>query len=358
MRRRAAAAKEREVTKLEDLREIDPEGHWPRIVAVIDEFQYLFVERDAVTRAALTLLEDIARRGRSQGIHLVLASQDVSGIEAFWGRPAIFEQFVLRDRAAPRPPGARRAQRGPAGAAALARRAQPRVRPAGTATRSPGSRTRAPPGLIRDEVQREIPAELVRRASPSRGCSTAAARPASPSCWSASRPGDRHAPIGQCIDLQASPADRRPARRAGPQPRRARRGRRPRGPRARHRDGRARRGLRAGRGRQSCSRRSSRRPSSRSSGCASGWTRHGHTPRIVGRDGIKSVVEELAAQVTKHLASGERPATVLVLFGADAADPVLERPGTEALRTLVHFGPRPACTCSGGGAARRGSRRC
>ncbi len=38
----------------------------------------------------------MARRGRSQGIHLVLASQDVSGIEAFWGRPAIFEQFVLR----------------------------------------------------------------------------------------------------------------------------------------------------------------------------------------------------------------------------------------------------------------------
>ena len=69
---------------------------WPRIVAVIDEFQYLFVERDAVSRTAQALLEDIARRGRSQGIHLVLASQDVSGIEAFWGRPAIFEQFVLR----------------------------------------------------------------------------------------------------------------------------------------------------------------------------------------------------------------------------------------------------------------------
>ena len=42
------------------------------------------------------LLEDVARRGRSQGIHLVLASQDMSGIQAFWGRPAIFEQFVLR----------------------------------------------------------------------------------------------------------------------------------------------------------------------------------------------------------------------------------------------------------------------
>ena len=96
MRRRAAEAKKYQVTKLEDLRECDPQGQWPRIVAVIDEFQYLFAERDAVSKTAQALLEDIARRGRSQGIHLVLASQDVSGIEAFWGRAAIFEQFVLR----------------------------------------------------------------------------------------------------------------------------------------------------------------------------------------------------------------------------------------------------------------------
>jgi len=96
MRRRAEAAKAHEVTKLEELRAADQSGRWPRIVAVIDEFQFLFAERDAVTRDAVTLLEDVARRGRSQGIHLVLSSQDVSGIEAFWGRPAIFEQFVLR----------------------------------------------------------------------------------------------------------------------------------------------------------------------------------------------------------------------------------------------------------------------
>jgi hypothetical protein len=96
MRRRADAAKRHEVTKLEELRHEDPEGRWPRLVAVIDEFQYLFAERDAVASEAVMLLEDVARRGRSQGIHLVLASQDVSGIEAFWGKPAIFEQFILR----------------------------------------------------------------------------------------------------------------------------------------------------------------------------------------------------------------------------------------------------------------------
>jgi hypothetical protein len=96
MRSRAEAAKRHEVTKLEELRAEDPKGRWPRIVAVIDEFQYLFSGEDAVAKQAAQVLEDVARRGRSQGIHLVLASQDVSGIKAFWGRPAIFEQFSLR----------------------------------------------------------------------------------------------------------------------------------------------------------------------------------------------------------------------------------------------------------------------
>ncbi|MCP2169175.1 FtsK/SpoIIIE domain-containing protein [Goodfellowiella coeruleoviolacea] len=96
MRRRADAAKRHEVTKLEELRAEDPDGRWPRIVAVIDEFQFLFAERDAVTSQATALLEDVARRGRSQGIHLVLASQDVASIESFWLRPAIFEQFIVR----------------------------------------------------------------------------------------------------------------------------------------------------------------------------------------------------------------------------------------------------------------------
>jgi S-DNA-T family DNA segregation ATPase FtsK/SpoIIIE len=96
MRHRADVAKQNEVTKLEELRAAGVPGRWPRIVAIIDEFQFLFGEKDAVTNQAVQLLEDLARRGRSQGIHLVLASQDVSGIQAFWMRPAIFEQFVLR----------------------------------------------------------------------------------------------------------------------------------------------------------------------------------------------------------------------------------------------------------------------
>ncbi|GID62773.1 cell division protein FtsK [Actinoplanes cyaneus] len=96
LRRRADAAKQHEVTNLAELRAENPEGVWPRIVAVVDEFQVLLSGRDAVTTEAVDLLEDLARRGRSQGIHLILASQDISGIEALWGRPALVAQFTLR----------------------------------------------------------------------------------------------------------------------------------------------------------------------------------------------------------------------------------------------------------------------
>src|SRR3954453_15779158 len=96
LRRRAHAAKRYDAAKLSELRAEDPAGHWPRIVAVIDEFQVLLAGRDAVADEAVTLLEDPARRGRSQGIHLILASQDVSGTEALWGRPALIGRFTLR----------------------------------------------------------------------------------------------------------------------------------------------------------------------------------------------------------------------------------------------------------------------
>ncbi|TCK20604.1 FtsK/SpoIIIE domain-containing protein [Pseudonocardia endophytica] len=103
MRSRAEAARRNGATKLAELRQAladdgiqDERARLPRIVAVIDEFQFLFSGRDAVTAEATRLLEDVARRGRSQGVHLVLASQDVSGIDALWGRSAILEQFVLR----------------------------------------------------------------------------------------------------------------------------------------------------------------------------------------------------------------------------------------------------------------------
>ncbi|MET8527110.1 FtsK/SpoIIIE domain-containing protein [Micromonospora sp. NPDC005172] len=92
--RRATALKRHGVTKLADLPRDNP---LPRVVAVIDEFHVLLAGNDALAREAVDLLEELARKGRSYGIHLVLASQSMTGIEALYGRAeAIFGQFALR----------------------------------------------------------------------------------------------------------------------------------------------------------------------------------------------------------------------------------------------------------------------
>jgi DNA segregation ATPase FtsK/SpoIIIE, S-DNA-T family len=95
LNRRANALKRHGVTKLADLpRDGKPV---PRVVAVVDEFHVLFAGNDALAREAVALLEELARKGRSYGIHLVLASQSMSGIEALYGKvDSIFGQFPLR----------------------------------------------------------------------------------------------------------------------------------------------------------------------------------------------------------------------------------------------------------------------
>src|SRR5690606_8858073 len=49
----------------------------PRIVLIVDEFQILFVEQDMLSNRAAQILEDLARRGRAFGIHVILGSQSV-----------------------------------------------------------------------------------------------------------------------------------------------------------------------------------------------------------------------------------------------------------------------------------------
>ncbi|MFG2055892.1 FtsK/SpoIIIE domain-containing protein [Micromonospora sp. NPDC048930] len=92
--RRAGLLKRLAVTKLADL---PAEHRPPRFVTVVDEFHVLFAGNDALARQAVDLLEELARKGRSYGLHLVLASQSTTGVEALYGRAeAIFGQFPLR----------------------------------------------------------------------------------------------------------------------------------------------------------------------------------------------------------------------------------------------------------------------
>lgn len=92
--RRAELLKRHGVSRLADL---PPNARPPRIVTVVDEFHVLFAGNDALARQAVDLIEELARKGRSYGLHLVLASQSTTGIEALYGRAeAIFGQFPLR----------------------------------------------------------------------------------------------------------------------------------------------------------------------------------------------------------------------------------------------------------------------
>lgn len=52
----------------------------PRILFLVDEFQQLFLDANTMQKAVIDdLITDITRKGRSQGVHLMFASQDMSG---------------------------------------------------------------------------------------------------------------------------------------------------------------------------------------------------------------------------------------------------------------------------------------
>jgi hypothetical protein len=69
----------------------------PRLVLIADEFQILFEPDDGTAQRAVQLIEHLARKGRAYGVHLVFASQTLSGIQALaLKRDAIFGQFHHR----------------------------------------------------------------------------------------------------------------------------------------------------------------------------------------------------------------------------------------------------------------------
>lgn len=54
----------------------------PRVLLIFDEFQVLFAKNDRIGIAAADLLETIIRQGRGFGVHVLLGSQSLSGIDA------------------------------------------------------------------------------------------------------------------------------------------------------------------------------------------------------------------------------------------------------------------------------------
>lgn len=79
-------------------RKANPDAKMPRIVLIVDEFHMLLQDDgDRSAKRAATLLEGIVRRGRSYGVHVILASQSISGISALVASSqGVFSQFPVR----------------------------------------------------------------------------------------------------------------------------------------------------------------------------------------------------------------------------------------------------------------------
>ena len=83
--------------KLSKYREANPGEIMPRIVLIIDEFHFLFNTNDAIGESAATALDELARKGRAYGIHIILASQTISGAAALMMKEdGIFGQIPVR----------------------------------------------------------------------------------------------------------------------------------------------------------------------------------------------------------------------------------------------------------------------
>ncbi len=70
------------VQDIESYRRDLPDAKLPRILLVIDEFQEFFVDEDALSQSASLLLDRLVRQGRAFGIHIVLGSQTLGGAYA------------------------------------------------------------------------------------------------------------------------------------------------------------------------------------------------------------------------------------------------------------------------------------
>ena len=79
MTRRSEVFRSVRVQEIDDYRE-KTGNSMSRMLLIVDEFHEFFVDEGAASQEALRIVERIARQGRSFGIHMVLASQSISGL--------------------------------------------------------------------------------------------------------------------------------------------------------------------------------------------------------------------------------------------------------------------------------------
>ncbi|PEZ03301.1 hypothetical protein CN326_18400 [Bacillus sp. AFS018417] len=95
--RRGTIFKEHGVQNIKDYRN-KTGGKMPRILLIIDEFQVLFDSHlnSKIARNCGALIDDLVRRGRSFGIHIILASQSISSTANSTFEPTTRSQMAVR----------------------------------------------------------------------------------------------------------------------------------------------------------------------------------------------------------------------------------------------------------------------
>lgn len=82
------------VQDITQFRRVQPRTRLPRILLVIDEFQELFMQKDAIAKDAAEHLNRFVRTGRGLGIHVILASQTLAGLSSL-GRSTILDNSTI-----------------------------------------------------------------------------------------------------------------------------------------------------------------------------------------------------------------------------------------------------------------------
>ncbi len=67
------------ITQLSHFNKKYPDNIMPRILLILDEFQELLTEDDSLARETASIIDRLARKGRSYGINLILSTQTLTG---------------------------------------------------------------------------------------------------------------------------------------------------------------------------------------------------------------------------------------------------------------------------------------
>lgn len=94
LKRRGERFRELGIANIKDVRDNDPNNHYPRILLIVDEFQEFFVDDDRLSQEAALLLDRLVRQGRAFGIHVILGSQTLGG--AYTLARSTIDQMAVR----------------------------------------------------------------------------------------------------------------------------------------------------------------------------------------------------------------------------------------------------------------------